>query len=142
MGRRIELACLALMLAVSTARGDILPTPDRGPPMGEAGGLSFAVQSVKVQFGPVNGPHYQKSEQVVVLVGCVDGQPNCALARSKNLIGMEVNSVDGKSLRPEIGMVRQIMVAFASKTAAPTITLELYSRAANSEAIQVNFARR
>ncbi len=142
MRRRIELACFALALAASAARGDILPTPDRGPPMGDAGGLSFAVQSVEVQFGPVNGPHYQKTLQVVVLVGCVDGQPNCALARSKNLIGMEVDSVDGESLRPERGMVRQIMDAFASKTAGPTITLELYSRAANSEAVKVGFARR
>lgn len=142
MRRRIQLACFALALAASAARGDILPTPDRGPPMGDAGGLSFAVQSVEAQMGPANGPHYQKSEQVVVLVGCVDGQPNCALARSKNLLGMEVDSVDGRSLRPERGMVRQIMEAFADKAAAPTITLELYSRAANSEAIQVVFARR
>ncbi len=142
MRRRIELACFALMLAVSTARADILPTPDHGPPMGDAGGLSFAVQSVEVQMGPANGPHYQKSEQVVVLVGCDDGRPNCALARSRNLIGMEVGSVDGKSLRPEIGMVRQIMDAFASKSAAPTITLELFSRASNSAAIKVDFARR
>ncbi|MGO4871984.1 MAG: hypothetical protein ACLPGW_15475 [Roseiarcus sp.] len=142
MGRRIELACFALMLAVSTARGDILPTPDRGPPMGDAGGLSFAVQWVQVQFGPVNGPHYQKNEQVVVLTGCVDGQANCSLAKSRNLIGMEVDSVDGESLRPEVGMVRQIMDAFADKAAAPKIALELYSRAANGEPIKVDFARR
>jgi len=95
MRRRIEMACLALTLAVSTALGDILPTPDRGPPIGEAGGLSFEVRWVEVQFGPVNGPHYQKSRQVVVLVGCDDGHPNCALAKSKNLLGMEVGSVDG-----------------------------------------------
>ena len=142
MGRRIELACVALMLAVSTARADILPTPDRGPPIGDAGGLSFAVQSVVVQFGPVNGPHYQKNEQVVVLTGCVDGQANCALAKSKNLIGMEVGSVDGKGLRPEVGMVRQIMDAFADKAAPATITLELYSAGANSPAVKVDFARR
>jgi hypothetical protein len=142
MRRRIEMACLALTLAVSTALGDILPTPDRGPPIGEAGGLSFEVRWVEVQFGPVNGMHYQKRLQVVALVGCVDGRPNCALARSKNLIGMEVRSVDGASLRPERGMVRQIMDAFADKAAPPTIALELYSLAANSEAIEVAFARR
>jgi len=142
MGRRIELACLALMLAASTARGDILPTPDRGPPMGEAGGLSFEVRWVEFEMGPLNGPHYQKRGQVVVLVGCDEERPNCALAKSKRLIGMEVGSVDGASLRPERGMVRQIIDAFADKTAAPTIALELYSRAANSEAIEVAFARR
>ncbi len=142
MGFRIELACLALMLAASTARGDILPTPDRGPSMGEAGGLNFEVRWVEFEMGPVNGPHYQKRGQVVVLAGCEDGRPNCALAKSKNLIGMEVGSVDGASLRPERGMVRQIIAAFADKAAPPTISLELYSRAANSEPIEVAFARR
>jgi hypothetical protein len=39
-------------------------------------------------------------------------------------------------------MVRQIMDAFADKAAPPTIALELYSLAANSEAIEVAFARR
>ena len=83
MGRRIELACLALVMAVSTAGADILPTPDRGPPMGDAGGLSFAMQSVEVEMGPANGPKYKKNLQVVVLTGCVDGQAHCALAKSR-----------------------------------------------------------
>ncbi len=142
MGRRIELACFALMLAVSTAGADILPTPDRGPPTGEAGGLSFAVQSVAVEMGPANGPKYKKSQQVVVLTGCVEAQPNCTLAKSKNLIGMEVGSVDGKSLSPAVGMVRQIIDAFADKTAPATITLELYAAGADSPAVKVDFARR
>jgi hypothetical protein len=142
MGHRIGWVCFALTLAASAAHGDIAPTPDRGPPIGAAGGLNFAVQSVEVQFGPANGPHYQKTEQVVVLTGCVEGQANCALAKSKNLIGMEVGSVDGAGLRPEIGMVRQIMNAFADKAAAPTITLQFYSQAADSKAIKVDFARR
>ncbi len=142
MGRRIELACLALVMAVATAGADILPTPDRGPPMGDAGGLSFAVQSVEVEMGPANGPKYKKNLQVVVLTGCVDGQANCTLAKSKNLIGMEVGSVDGKSLSPAVGLVRQIMDAFADKAAPATITLELYSAGANSPAVKVDFARR
>ena len=142
MGRRIELACIALALAVSAARADILPTPDRGPPLGEAGGLSFEVRWVEYQMGPAGGPHYQKRGQVVVLVGCDEGQANCALARSKALIGMEIASVDGARLRPERGMVRQIMDAFANKAAAPTITLELYSRADDIQTIEVAFARR
>jgi hypothetical protein len=133
---------LALALAVATARADILPTPDRGPPIGEVGGLSFEVRWIKVEFGPRDGPHYQKTLQVVALVGCVDGRPNCALAKSKNLIGMEVGSVDGANLRPEYGMVRQIMDAFADKAAPATVALEFYARAADSEAITVAFARR
>jgi len=39
-------------------------------------------------------------------------------------------------------MVRQIMAAFADKAAAPTIALELFSRASDSEPIDVAFARR
>jgi hypothetical protein len=39
-------------------------------------------------------------------------------------------------------MVRQIIDAFADQAAPPTIALELTSRAADSEAIKVAFARR
>lgn len=141
MLRPIELACLALLTAVSVACADIPPPPDRGPLTGSAGGLDFAIQSVEVDFAPVGGPHYQKSERVVVLVGCTDGQPNCALARSKNLIGMEVDTVDGADLQPQKGMVQQIIDAFARQGAAPTVTLELYSRASNGTPISVAFAR-
>lgn len=142
MRHLIALVCLAVILAVSSARGDILPTPDRGPPTGRAGGLDFAIETVRVNSGPANGPHYQKSLQVVVLVGCVAGQSNCTLARSKNLIGMEVRAVDGKNLRPETGMVQQIIDAFADKAAAQTVILELFSRASQSEPIKVSFTRR
>ncbi len=130
MGRRIEWACLALMLAVSTARGDSAPSFEDlyGPPIGDAGGLMFELD--------LDGP------LAVTLGGCVDGQPNCALARSRNLLGMEVVAVDGVELRPEGGFVRQIMRAFADEAAGPTITLELRSRTANGEPIHVDFARR
>ena len=129
-------------LAVSAALADIAPTPDRGPPMGEAGGLSFMVQSVQVEMGPANGPHYSKTEQVVVLTGCAEGTPNCALARAKNLVGMEVSDVDGRGLRPEIGMVKEILDAFADPKAPATIALTLYARAADSKPNEVTFARR
>jgi len=146
MNRRSEglTAALALGLALvaSAALGDIAPIPDRGPPIGEAGGLQFRVQSVRVEMGPANGPHYYKTEQVVVLTGCVEGTPNCALARSKNVVGMEVDSVDGAPLMTEKGMVRQILDAFADPKAPATITLTFYSRAADSQPVDVKFARR
>jgi len=142
MRNRIGLIGLALMLAAAPASADILPTPDHGPPMGSAGGLDFAVQSFQVEMGPANGPHYYKTYPAAVLTGCTDGQPNCALAKSKKLIGLEVAAVDGRELRPEIGMVRQIMDAFANKAAAPTVTLELFSRGSNSRPVKVSFARR
>jgi hypothetical protein len=141
MRHRIGLLCLALLLAASTAGADIPPTPDRGPPMGSAGGLDFAIQPVEVEMGPVNGPHYYKTFQVAVLAGCTDGQPNCTQARSGNLIGMEVITVDGEDLRPERGMVQQILDAFANKAAGPTVTLELYSRGSKADPTKVSFAR-
>ena len=133
---------LAAPLAISAALADIAPTPDRGPPSGDAGGLSFMVHSVQVEFGPANGPHYSKTEQVVVLTGCADGTPNCALAKAKNLVGMEASAVDGAALVPEKGMVGQILAAFADPKAPATIALTFYARAADSQPVEVTFARR
>jgi hypothetical protein len=138
----VLVAVFVAPLVVSAALADIAPTPDRGPPMGEAGGLSFTVQSVQVAFGPANGPHYYKTEQVVVLAGCADGTPNCALAKTKNLVGMEVSAVDGAELMPAKGMVAQILAAFADAKAPATIALTLYGRAADSKPVAVKFARR
>jgi hypothetical protein len=138
----VLVAAFAAPLVVSAALADIAPTPDRGPPMGEAGGLSFMVQSVQVEMGPANGPHYSKTEQVVVLTDCAEQAPNCALARAKNLVGMEVSAVDGAELMPEKGMVRQILDAFADAKAPSTIALTFYARAADSQAVEVKFARR
>ena len=142
MRLRILAAALAAPLVVSTALADIAPTPDRGPPSGDAGGLTFMVQSVEVEMGPANGPHYSKTEQVVVLTGCAEETPNCKLAKTKNLVGMEVSAVDGAELRPEKGMVRQILTAFADSKAPATIALTFYGRAADSKAVEVKFARR
>ena len=138
MRHRIKLVCLALMLAGAAARADILPEPDRGPPMATAGGLDFAIQSVVVKFPP----GYTKTLPVVVLTGCTDGHRNCTLARSRNLIGMEVLTVDGQYLRPENGRVQQIVDAFERKSAARSVTLELSSRGSGNESIKVSFVRR
>jgi hypothetical protein len=132
----------AAPLVVSAALADIAPTPDRGPPMGDAGGLTFLVQSVQVAFGPPNGPHYYKTEQVVALTGCAEATPNCALAKTKNLVGMEVSAVDGAELTPEKGMVAQILAAFADSKAPATVALTFYARAADSQPVEVTFARR
>jgi hypothetical protein len=151
MRHRIRLVFLVVLTA-TTARADMLPTPDRGPHSGSAGGLDFSIHSVSVQMRPTQflGSHdsrgiriipgYSKTVEVVVLDGCTDGRPNCTLAQSKNLIGMEVETVDGKYLRPETGMVRQILDAFANKKAGATVPFELYARASR-EAHDVSFAR-
>ncbi|MGO4869142.1 MAG: hypothetical protein ACLPGW_00785 [Roseiarcus sp.] len=142
MRLKIFAVAIAAPLVVSAAWADIAPTPDRGPPSGDAGGLSFMVQSVEVEMGPANGPHYSKAEQVVVLTDCAKGAPNCALARAKNIVGMEVVAVDGMGLTPEKGMVRQILDAFADAKTPATIRLTLYGRAADSQPVEVKFARR
>jgi len=137
MRHPIKLICLALMLAVSSARGDIMPQPDRGSPSVSVAGLDFAVQSVAVKFPP----GYTKTLQVAVLVGCVSGRANCEIARSRNLIGMEVLTVGGQYLRPENGMMQQIVNAFEHKSSNQTVTLELFSRTSNGPMIKVAFAR-
>jgi hypothetical protein len=128
---------LVLALAGSAAYADLLPAPDRGPTSASAGGLDFAIQPVQVKYPG----GYSKTLQVVVLTGCVQGQPNCKLAQARNLIGMEVDSVDGASLQPEKGMIQQIVDAFTGASTARTVTLELYSRTSNAAAITVSFAR-
>jgi hypothetical protein len=142
MRLRVLAVAFAAPLAASAALADIAPTPDRGPPAGDAGGLTFMVQSVQVAFGPANGPHYSKTEQVVVLAACAEATPNCALAKTKNLVGTEVSAVDGAELMPEKGMVRQILAAFADSKAPATIELTFYTRAADSTPVEVKFARR
>ena len=137
MRHRMKLICLATILIASAARGDIMPPPDRGPPMATTGGLDFAIEPVEVRFPP----GYTKTVHVVVLTGCTDGHPNCKLAKSKNLIGMEVLTVDGEYLQPEIGRVRQIVNAFESKSAARTVILELYARASGGDSVKVRFAK-
>jgi len=132
------MVCIVSMVAAPSARADMMPARDRGPPSGSAGGLHFSIQPAREKM-PTG---YYKSVSVVILDGCTTGQPNCILARSKNLVGMEVESVDGQYLRPENGMVREILDAFASKAGPATVTLALRSAAPDSGTIQVAFARR
>ena len=52
------------------------------------------------------------------------GTANAALAKAKNLVGMEVPAVDGAGLGPA------------------TIALTLYARAADAKPVDVRFVRR
>jgi hypothetical protein len=109
--------------------------PDRGPAKGSAGGLTFAVKSVEVTL-----PRgYKKKLQAVVLVGCASDHPNCILAKSKDLIGMEVETVNAEYLRPERGMVQQILDAFRQKSPNQKVILSLVSRSSQTGAIAVPF---
>ncbi len=142
MRQSFACVCLTLLLA-APALGDILPTPDRGPQSGKAGGLSFSIQWVEPPRGSVSAPHVSRhAYQIVVLDGCEEARPNCELAHSRNLIGMEVRAIDGVMLRPEEGMVRQIIGAFEHKELGRRIRLEMFSRGSDNEPFEVAFARR
>ena len=130
---RALFVCFALMLGTSAVRADIAPVPDNGPVQVTAAGLKFELQSVEVKYPP----GYTKTFQVAVLAGCVERHPNCALAHAKNLIGMEVESVNGESLRPEEGRLRQLARAFAH--AKQPVALELYRRT-GGESATIRFA--
>lgn len=136
MRHRLKLLCLALLLA-SPALADIAPPPDQGPPSASVAGLDFAMQTGQVRMPP----GYYKTFPIVVLVGCMEGTANCTLAHAKNLIGMEVGTVNGAYLRPEIGRIKQIVDAFTRKSDAKTVTLELYSPAPDIEPFKVSFAK-
>jgi hypothetical protein len=128
---RAILVCFAVLFCA--ARADIAPTPDAGPFTLSVAGLDFAIQDVKVKYPP----GYTKTFQVAVLTGCTEGHANCTLAKAKNLIGMEVESVNGESLRPEAGRLHQIAQAFKHGA----VKLEL-DRRDGGEAVTVSFSRR
>jgi len=129
------LAGLALLLALAGARADIAPTPDAGPFLATIAGLEFEIQNVEVKMPP----GYTKTFEVAVLTGCTAGHANCWLAASRHLIGMEVESVDGEDLRPELGRLHQIADIFAH--AKGPVKIELYRRDGGQQAT-VSFARR
>ena len=130
---RVLFVCFALLLGTSAMRADIAPTPDAGPTTATVAGLKFELGSAEVKYPP----GYTKTFQVAVLAGCVERHPNCKLAHAKNLIGMEVESVDGQSLRPEEGRLRQIAKAFAH--AKKPVALELYRRS-GGDSVTIGFA--
>ena len=126
----------AMLLGTSAAVADIIPEPDHGPVRATVAGLEFALRSVEVTMPP----GYTKTFEVAVLTGCVENHPNCKLAHARDLIGMEVNTVDGESLQPEIGQLTQIADAFAH--AKGPVKLELYRRGGDAQTVEVAFARR
>ncbi len=133
-----RLMALGLLLSASASRADILPRPDRGPSYGSAAGLEFSVNWVKVPFPPRH-PRYFKRAQAAILASCDDPSPNCRLARSRGVIGMEVLSVNGQDLRPENGLVLQILNAFAQRAPGSRVTLEFIAPGSRGEPIKVEF---
>ena len=69
------------------------------------------------EFSNILRDYSHPVRRVAELVGCVDGRPNCALARS-DLIGMKVRGVDGKEFRDDQNVADQIIGAFNREGAA------------------------
>ena len=136
MRHQIKLLCLALLLA-APALADIAPPPDQGPPSASVAGLDFAMQTGRARMPP----GYYKTFPIIVLVGCTEGTANCTLAHSNNVIGMEVDTVDGDYLRPEVGRITQIVNTFKSKPGAKTVALKFSPKGSGGQTVTVSFAK-
>ena len=136
MRHQIKLLCLALLLA-APALADIAPPPDQGPPSASVAGLDFAMQTGRARMPP----GYYKTFPIIVLVGCTEGTANCTLAHSNNVIGMEVDTVDGDYLRPEVGRITQIVNTFKSKPGAKTVALKFSRKGSGGQTVTVSFAK-
>jgi hypothetical protein len=132
MRRRNVLACLALAATVCAARADLAPPPVQFVTIA-AGGLNFQI---------ILRDYTHAVRRVAELVGCVDGHPNCALARSRGLIGMKVRGVDGESFLDKPGVAEQILDAFNRAGAPASIELDFEPKAAGGAPLMVEFARR
>jgi poly-gamma-glutamate capsule biosynthesis protein CapA/YwtB (metallophosphatase superfamily) len=132
MRRLLEWVALALALTASAARADIAPPPPQGVAIA-AGDLVFLVVA----------HDYRSAEGVkVTLDGCVEGRPNCALARAENVVGAQVTRVDGEPLQGGLDAAGQILAAFGRADAPATIVVVFAASAPGEAPIAVEFARR
>jgi hypothetical protein len=129
-----RLAAIGVMLAatLAAARADIAPPPPAFIDV-TAGDLIFLV---------VARDDARPSRPTAQLVGCLDGQPNCALARAKGLIGRRVGGFDGSDFEPGVALGPQIFAAFSRAGAAATIEIDFEPENAGGGSLQVVFARR
>ncbi len=132
MRRRNVLACLALASTICAARADSAPPPVQFVTIA-AGGLNFRI---------ILRDYTHAVRRVAELVGCVDGHPNCALARSRSLIGMTVRGIDGEGFADKAGVAEQIIDAFERHGAPATIELDFEPVAGGGAPLKVEFARR
>ena len=109
--RRLAAIGLALAAPIAAARADLAPPP-----------LAFIdVAAGDLIFLVIARDYTRPSHPTAELVGCVDGKPNCALARDKALIGRRVVGFDGKTFDPDLALRSQILAAF-SRDGAPAAT--------------------
>ena len=132
MRRLLEWAALALAPAASAALADVAPPPPRAVEI-VAGDLTFLVVA-----------HDDRSAEdvEVTLIGCVEGRPNCALARARNVVGAEATRVDGAPPQGGLDAAGQILEAFGRADAPATVVVVFAARTPGAEPIAVEFARR
>jgi hypothetical protein len=98
-----------------------------------AGDLTFLV---------IARDYTRPSHPTAQLVGCVDGRPNCALARVKGLIGRRVVGFDGRDFDPDLALRSQILAAFSRDGAPAAIEIDFEPEGAGGEPLRIAFARR
>jgi len=130
--RRLAAIGLALAATLAAARADIAPPPPEFIDV-TAGDLTFLVV-----VRDTSRPSHPTAE----LVGCVDGRPNCALARAKGLIGRRVVGFDGRGFDPGVALRPQIVAAFGGDAAPAAIEIDFEPEGAGGEPLRVAFARR
>lgn len=129
---RIGTAALAIALTLGAARADIAPPPLEFVNI-EAGGLDFLV---------IRRDYRRPAHPSAQLVGCVDGHPNCALARARNLVGRSVRGLDGRAFASADDVAGAIVDAFHSPSAPATIELDFEPVQSGGEPDRIAFARR
>jgi hypothetical protein len=130
--RRLAIAALALAASLAVSRADMAPPPPEFVDV-VAGDLIFLV--IAHDYAPPSHPTAE-------LVGCIDGRPNCALARHKALIGRRVTGFDGGVFDSNRDLRAQILAAFSRDGAPATIAIDFEPQDAGGESLRVVFARR
>jgi len=130
--RRLAAIGLTFAATLSAARADLAPPPLEFIDVA-AGDLTFLV---------IARDYTRPSRPTAQLVGCVDGRPNCALARAKGLIGRRVVGFDGSDFDPNRALRSQILAAFNGDAAPATIEIDFAAEGAAGGSLRVVFARR
>ena len=130
--RRLAAVGLALAAPFAAARADLAP-----PPLAfidvTAGDLTFLV---------IARDYTRPSHPTAQLISCIEGKPNCALARAKRLIGKRVIGFDGGDFDADRALRAQIVAAFSRDGAPTTIEIDFEPESAGGGPLRVIFARR
>ena len=130
--RRLAAIGVTFAAALAAARADIAP-----PPLAfidvTAGDLTFLV---------IARDYTRPSHPTAQLIGCIEGKPNCALARARGLIGRRAIGFDGGDFDPDRALRAQIVAAFSRDGAPATIEIDFEPENAGGGPLRVIFARR